>query len=348
MFDAVRQHSEVALTAMFEQYGGLVFSLAQSILADHAAADGVVLALFMRCWDGEATYDPASGTLQTWLMIETRRLAHEAQATRDTHIRPQLPPLAVNNGTPARSPRSLRDRLLARARGEGDAPAASFRSSASPSLQSLRPSASPLPPPGPVGPKVSATGPEQAARMVPPSPETSRSAPNILELEPIPSTRLPQRPRQRKIRLASLGWAGALLFVLASGLFVGAWSATGPHASPGMELRVRLPGGRILPLTSTDGTAKARLYVVDGGQRAEMTVDRLPVLPEGRVYQVWFAQSDQPFKSGGTFTVNARGDAVVNVTLPAPLSQLKGISVTAEPAGGSANPTGPQLLSWAP
>lgn len=79
-----------------------------------------------------------------------------------------------------------------------------------------------------------------------------------------------------------------------------------------------------------------------------MTVDRLPVLPEGRVYQVWFAQSDQPFKSGGTFTVNARGDAVVNVTLPAPLSQLKGISVTAEPTGGSANPTGPQLLSWAP
>jgi hypothetical protein len=168
-------------------------------------------------------------------------------------------------------------------------------------------------------------------------------------LEPIPSTRVPQRPRQRRIKLASLGWAAALLFVLASGLFVGAWSVTGPHASPWVEIQARLPGGQVLPLVGTGvPAATARLFVVDGGRRAELAVDRLPPLPAGRVYQLWFAEPGEPIKTGGTFQVDARGEAVASVTIPAPLERMRAVAVTEEPAPGSPGPTGEHLLDWPP
>jgi hypothetical protein len=72
------------------------------------------------------------------------------------------------------------------------------------------------------------------------------------------------------------------------------------------------------------------------------------VPPPGRVYQLWFAEPGQPFRTGGTFTVNASGESVTKVTIPAALEQVRGISVTEEPVGGSANPSGAELLSWVP
>jgi hypothetical protein len=141
-----------------------------------------------------------------------------------------------------------------------------------------------------------------------------------------------------------------LLLVIAAGLFVGVWSVTGPHASPAVEVQARLPGGHVRTLVGGAGlqTARARLFVYAGGKQAELAVERLPVLPPGRVYQLWFSEPGQPFKAGGTFTVDARGDTVARVTIPAPLEQVRGISITEEPGGGSANPSGAKLLSWVP
>jgi anti-sigma-K factor RskA len=157
------------------------------------------------------------------------------------------------------------------------------------------------------------------------------------------------RRRGTRFRLASLGWAAALLFVIAVGLFVGAWNATGPHPSFEVAVLARLPGGRILPLHGTGvPTASAQLYVVESGRRAELTVSELPPLPQGQVYQLWFAEPDQPVRTGGVFEVGAGGDAAVPVTIPTPLERVRAVAVTREPAPGSVGPTGAHLLDWTP
>jgi hypothetical protein len=152
-----------------------------------------------------------------------------------------------------------------------------------------------------------------------------------------------------RIRLASIGWGLTLLFVIAAGLFVFTWSATGPHASPDMEIAAWLPGGQVLELAGTMmPSAKARLFVTDGGRRAELAVDALPPLASGRVYQIWFSEPGQPARNGGAFLVDPRGDAVVRVIIPMPLDRVRAIGVTQEPAPGLAAPTGVSLLTWTP
>jgi len=189
-----------------------------------------------------------------------------------------------------------------------------------------------------------------------PSPE---EAVTVVEAAPVqeagaddPATvvvRRVQPQRGLRIKLASIGWAVALLFVIASGLFVWVWGATAPHAAPEVEVLARLPGGQLLPLSGTGApAASGRLYVVENGRRAELTVDALPPLNRGRVYQLWFMEPGQPPRTGGAFGVDPRGDAVVQVVIPTPLERVRGIVVTQEPAPGSPAPTGVSLLNWTP
>jgi DNA-directed RNA polymerase specialized sigma24 family protein len=347
LLDGVQQHSELALVALHERYGGVVRSLAASFVGNHARAEDVVIDVFMRCWNGEEAYDSNRGTAQAWLLNITRQQATalltrpDAQGGADSTPEPisvdaSISPEGAGGDSPARS---LRDRLLARARGEDklpEPPQSEPVVAHSPADQRPGPAFDPLPEPA------APNHPSTRTNLPPPLPR--RAA-----LEPIPSSRVPQRPQQRTIKLASLAWGTALLFVIATGLFVWAWSVTGPHASAIIELRARMPGGQIVTLIGASvPTAKARLYVFDGGKQAELSVDRLPAPPGGRTYQLWFAEPGEPFKSGGTIAVDASGDALSPVTLPAPLDRIRRISVTEEAAGGSANPSGAELLSWTP
>lgn len=202
-------------------------------------------------------------------------------------------------------------------------------------------------------------GDDQAPTVVQAAP-VPEEAPTVVQAAPVPEeadddgpatvpVRRVQPRRGVRVKLASIGWATALLFVIASGLFVWAWGATGPHASTEVEILARLPGGQLLTLNGTGApTASGRLYVVEGGRRAELTVDALPPLARGRVYQLWFTETDQPARTGGAFGVDPRGDAVVQVTIPTPLERVRTVTVTQEPAPGSAAPTGVTLLTWTP
>jgi len=87
---------------------------------------------------------------------------------------------------------------------------------------------------------------------------------------------------------------------------------------------------------------------VEGGRRAELTVDGLPPLLPGRAYQLWFAEPGQPVRTGGAFRVDPRGDASVQVTIPTPMERVRAVAVTQEPAPGSGAPTGVHLLDWTP
>ena len=219
---------------------------------------------------------------------------------------------------PERPPAGARDRLLARARAE-----ASESPTASTAL----------------------AGDDEAPTVV-------RAAPveEVADEGPLaePVRRIQPR-RNVRISLASIGWAAALMFVVAAGLMVFAWSATGPHASPDVALLARLPGGQVLNLVGTGvPSASARLFVVEDGRRAELAVDALPPLPPGRVYQLWFAEPGQPVRTGGVFEVNRQGDAVAQVAIPLPLERASAVAVTEEPAPGSPGPTGIHLLDWTP
>jgi anti-sigma-K factor RskA len=115
-----------------------------------------------------------------------------------------------------------------------------------------------------------------------------------------------------------------------------------------VEQLARIPG-RIVSLAGT-GTpgATGRLYVSADGQRGSLALVGLPSLPPDRVYQLWFARPGQPTVTGGAFRVNARGQTVAAVIIPAPLDEVRAIAVTEEPAPASPSPTGKHLLDAQP
>jgi len=66
----------------------------------------------------------------------------------------------------------------------------------------------------------------------------------------------------------------------------------------------------------------------------------LPAAPAGRTYQLWLLR-EKTALSAGTFT-GGQSEVMSNKL---PLSGIKELAVTEEPAGGSAQPTGPKILT---
>ena len=123
------------------------------------------------------------------------------------------------------------------------------------------------------------------------------------------------------------------------------WQLAGRTTPVPVEQLARLPDGRIVALIGT-GTprASARLFVAEDGRRGELAIAGLPLLPAGRVYQLWFARPGEPPISGGVFHVDDRGKALAVVVIPVTLEPARAVAVTEEPAPGSLAPTGPHLL----
>jgi anti-sigma-K factor RskA len=142
-------------------------------------------------------------------------------------------------------------------------------------------------------------------------------------------------------------WAVAALVIVALGL----WNVELRQrlAGTGEPLQVgrlaRLPVGAVVELVGT-GTpgASARLYVTADGRSGELAVAGLPALRSDRVYQLWFARPGERPITGGPFSVNARGEAIASVAVPLPLSEVRAIAITEEPAPGVPAPTGKHLL----
>lgn len=111
----------------------------------------------------------------------------------------------------------------------------------------------------------------------------------------------------------------------------------------------RVPTGVLIPLIGSGvPDATARLYLAENQQEGVLAVRGLPTLPDDRVYQLWFAQPDNPTRTGGAFLVNTQGEAVVGISVPYPLEAVSAIAITEEPAPRSDSPTGPHLLDGKP
>lgn len=105
------------------------------------------------------------------------------------------------------------------------------------------------------------------------------------------------------------------------------------------------PATRTLPAQVAMTGARAALHVT--GDRAALLVDGMPSPRDGKVYQVWFVKADgRPIATHTLF--NVRDDGHANVQIDEPIDGVRKILVTAEPTGGSTQPTSQPVISATP
>lgn len=106
------------------------------------------------------------------------------------------------------------------------------------------------------------------------------------------------------------------------------------------------PGGmRAIPLSATVDAPGATGFVLVGadGMNGAVVVDGLPPLDENRQYQVWLVR-DGKRTSGAIFSTDEENYAGMRIRIAGSLLEYSAVDVTIEPAGGSTQPTGAQVL----
>lgn len=106
------------------------------------------------------------------------------------------------------------------------------------------------------------------------------------------------------------------------------------------------PGGmRAVPLSATDSAPSATGFVlisVDGEDGA-LVVDGLAPLGESQQYQLWLIRDGQRI-SGAIFSTDEKSYGGTRIRAPRSLLEYSAVDITIEPAGGSPQPTGDQVL----
>lgn len=105
-------------------------------------------------------------------------------------------------------------------------------------------------------------------------------------------------------------------------------------------------GMRAIALQNTAAALSASGFVIMGadGQNGVLVVDKLAPLDEAHEYQVWLVR-DASYTPGSVFAVDETGYRGVRLQAPESLLSYSAVWVTVEPAGGSLNPTGEQVLN---
>lgn len=104
-------------------------------------------------------------------------------------------------------------------------------------------------------------------------------------------------------------------------------------------------GMRAIALQNTDAAPNASGFVVIGadGDNGVLVVDELPALDAQREYQLWLIRNGSS-TSGAVFSVDESGYRGMRIEAPQTLLAYSSVRVTIEPTGGSAHPTGEQVL----
>jgi hypothetical protein len=110
----------------------------------------------------------------------------------------------------------------------------------------------------------------------------------------------------------------------------------------GVAAGVLLAGGDGTRTVTGFGPKGAEIALRMTDQHGELDLDRMPAPPSGRVYQVWLVTArNRPLPTHALFTVAADGRARVDI--PESLKGAVRVLVTAEPPGGSTQPTSPPI-----
>jgi len=107
------------------------------------------------------------------------------------------------------------------------------------------------------------------------------------------------------------------------------------------------PGGmRAVPLSATDAAPRATGFVLvsTDGEDGALIVDGLPPLGESEQYQLWLIR-DGKRTSGAVFSTDEKHYGGTRIRAPRSLLEYSAVGITVEPAGGSPQPTGQQVLA---
>lgn len=105
----IEKGKEEALAALYDRYGGLVFSVALRIVHDRLSAEEITLDIFKQAWHSSHTYRPDKARVGTWLAGMARNRAIDY--LRREKARPNLVNLswvetAVQSNPAAHNPES--------------------------------------------------------------------------------------------------------------------------------------------------------------------------------------------------------------------------------------------------
>jgi len=82
--------NEAAVGELYDRYGRLAYSIAMQMLGDPGKAEDCVQDAFMRVWKSSSTFDPALGSLRSWLVATVRNRAIDIMRAQKRDIGREL------------------------------------------------------------------------------------------------------------------------------------------------------------------------------------------------------------------------------------------------------------------
>jgi len=186
-----------------------------------------------------------------------------------------------------------------------------------------------------------------SARQQEPSPALKQRVMGTLRSE-AQTPRVDRRPVLARVggfpsaRSLALGAAVLLTVSLVVGLF--SWSLLLQREARDLHVQIRksqAQDGRTVALQGSGAAEETRAEVVVlEGDRVILVAENMPPVPEGWTYQIWVVEEGVPQPSG----LFESEDGIVAAVVENPLRGADAIAVTAEPDGGSPEPTTDPIL----
>ena len=193
-----------------------------------------------------------------------------------------------------------------------------------------------------------------SAKPMEPSPEVRERLLNEVRKDLAAPNVIPFRSATRNI-WTSFGSLGAIAAViLATVLIVGLIMLWRENRAMKEELArsqqflqlVNTPGSKVMELKGTAvGSGATAKLVYDNNGRAMLVANKLPSVPQGKAYQLWFIVGNNPPMPGKTFVPDSAGQGVLTDQMPGAALNSPVFAITMEPAGGVPAPTGDIYLS---
>jgi RNA polymerase sigma-70 factor, ECF subfamily len=101
MVTRIKAGDDSALAAVYDQYSALVHGIALTLVGPEQARD-ITQEVFLRIWQQPAAYDPAQGSLRTFLAVMARRRAIDElrrsgrRAAREQRVETETPTMVPN------------------------------------------------------------------------------------------------------------------------------------------------------------------------------------------------------------------------------------------------------------
>lgn len=83
---SLRSGDQGAMTALYDRYSSVVYSVALRVLQDTGAAEDVLQEVFLQLWRKPSAFDSARGNLGPWLAVITRNRAIDAVRKRRPEV----------------------------------------------------------------------------------------------------------------------------------------------------------------------------------------------------------------------------------------------------------------------